>query len=158
MPHLMERQGWECGAVVASHGSAGYYKAPLRSRDAWEDAQGAGLSEGRRGATPFSPSSSPGGLRWDARQALLLALARRWTWSAVLGVGLRGSSVLGGLQDLEKSPPPPPICHGPAAVAPPECEALASTPPLQPNPLGQVGVKGAGGGGRVDAVPPPPPP
>lgn len=106
MPHLMERQGWECGAVVASHGSAGYYKAPLRSRDAWEDAQGAGLSEGRRGATPFSPSSSPGGLRWDARQALLLA--RRWTWSAVLGVGLRGSSVLGGLQDLEKSPPPPP--------------------------------------------------
>lgn len=73
------------------------------------------------------------------------------------GGGLRGSSVLGGLQDLEKSPPPPPpICHGPAAVAPPECEALASTPPLQPNPLGQVGVKGAGGGGVLMLCPPPP--
>lgn len=157
MPHLMERQGWECGAVVASHGSAGYYKAPLRSRDAWEDAQGAGLSEGRRGATPFSPSSSPGGLRWDARQALLLALARRWTWSAVLGGWSQGELGPGWAAGPgEKPTPPPPICHGPAAVAPPECEALASTPPLQPNPLGQVGVKGAGGGGRVDAVPPPP--
>lgn len=37
MLHLMKRQGWERGAVVASHGFAGYYKALLQSRDARVD-------------------------------------------------------------------------------------------------------------------------
>lgn len=74
-------------------------------------------------------------------------------WGLVSG----GARSWVGCRTWRKAPPPPPICHGPAAVAPPECEALASTPPLQPNPLGQVGVKGAGGGGVLMLCPPPPP-
>lgn len=37
MLHLMERQGQERGAVVASYGSIEYYKAALPSRDHGDD-------------------------------------------------------------------------------------------------------------------------
>lgn len=37
MLHLMERQGQERGAVVASYGSIEYYKAALPSREHGDD-------------------------------------------------------------------------------------------------------------------------
>lgn len=55
MLHLMERQGRERGAVVASHGSTGYYKALLRSRDAREDVLGCWIIRKQKGKQPFSP-------------------------------------------------------------------------------------------------------
>lgn len=157
MPHLMERQGWECGAVVASHGSAGYYKAPLRSRDAWEDAQGAGLSEGRRGATPFSPSSSPGGLRWDARQALLLALARRWTWSAVLGGWSQGELGPGWAAGPGEKPPPPPYAMVQLQLHPQNVKLWHRHPRCSQIPWARWVSRVLGGGGVLMLCPPPPP-
>ena len=107
----------------------------------------------QKGSSPVFPIFFPSccsGLWCDARQAMLLALVRRWTWSAVLGKGgFGGSSALGGLQDPKQSLPYPP-CHDPTAVAPPEHEALALTPCCTQIPWPRWVSRVLGG----DAVPP----
>lgn len=102
MLHLMERQGWERGAVVASHGSAEYYKAPLPSGDAWEGCAGCWVIPKQMGNSPVFPVFLPSrcwGLRGDARAAMLVVLVRRWMCSEG---GLEGGCPLGGLQDLRE--------------------------------------------------------
>lgn len=69
MLRLMERQGWERGAVVAPHGSAEYYKAPLPSGDAWEGCAGCWVIPKQMGNSPVFPVFLPSrcwGLRGDA--------------------------------------------------------------------------------------------
>ena len=130
--HLMERQGRERGAVVASHGSAGYYTEQRCLRGC----VGCWVIRRQKGTTLVSPiflSSHCLGLWCDAAGAEVDAVR----------CGQRGfgeSLAPGGMRDLKQSPS---VCRGP------EHEAAALTPWLHPNPL--VGVRGAGGG---DAVPP----
>lgn len=81
----------ERGAVLASHGSGGYYKVESkvlqgttglrRGVKCWEDAQGAGVSEGRRTA-PFSSFFSR---MCRCCAAVLVVLVRSWGVRCALG-------------------------------------------------------------------------
>lgn len=91
---LMGRQGWEHGAVVASHGSDEYYKAPFPSGDAGR-MLGYPMADGEQPCSPhLPPQLLLGGLRGDAggTGVEVDAVRRAQGWS----------SALGGLQDLRE--------------------------------------------------------
>lgn len=116
----------ERGAVLASHGSGGYYRAPPWSKPG----RMRGVSRGGRTApfSPFPPYPAAG------------AQVRCQTGgTGGTGAGLGWFAVLGGLQrDLN-----PFVCHDPAVV-PPAGGALVLTPSCThfPGPGWVLGVLG----------------
>lgn len=136
MLHLMERQGRERGAVLASHGSDGYYKAPRwsktlgRMRGVLEYPK----AEGQPRFPRFPPHLPLGTLLRCQTGGTGGTGAEVGVVCCALG-GLQRELSSPGMQELRRSPP---VCHDPA-VAPPDREASALTPSC-PELFGPAGV------------------
>lgn len=125
MLRLLER-----GAVLASHGSGRYYKAPPRSKmlGRMHGVLESPKAEGQPRFPRFTPQSAAG-LRVRCQMGDSGGPRAGMGWFAVLW-GLQRDVTSPGMQQLEQSPS---MCHDPAP-APPDGEALALTPSCAPFP------------------------